>query len=236
MDIKEFSNGFDTLVNSYRRFRDFDKREPVDTIDFNEYEKSVFLTKAQLELVVSLYNGKNQFGDSFERTEELRRYLDNLVKSVVLTSPVAGEPVSSASVFYQLPDDIAYITLEQATYSEPDTCWDGKTAGVYPVMQDEYDRIRHNPFRGPTHGRVLRLDSGNSVVELVSKHPIGSYFIRYVSRPEPIILEDLPNGLSIDGQTQAHECMLNPMLHQRILERAVVLALNSKRINTETTS
>ena len=140
MTTKEFSDGFDTLVNSYRRFKDFDKMESLDSLDFNEYEKSVYLTKAQLELVVSLYSGKNQFGDSFERTEELRRYLDSLVKTVVRTSNVAGEPVDSNSMFYKLPDDIAYITLEQVTYSQPGTCWDGKRAGVIPVRQD---RGRH---------------------------------------------------------------------------------------------
>ena len=47
MGIEDFSNGFDTLVNSYRRFRDFDSMEASDTIEFDEYEKSLFLTKAQ---------------------------------------------------------------------------------------------------------------------------------------------------------------------------------------------
>lgn len=232
MTTKEFSDGFDTLVNSYRRFKDFDKMESLDSLDFNEYEKSVYLTKAQLELVVSLYSGKNQFGDSFERTEELRRYLDSLVKTVVRTSNVAGEPVDSNSMFYELPDDIAYITLEQVTYSQPGTCWDGKRAGVIPVRQDEFDRIRNNPFRGVTNKRVLRLDSGENITELVSKHPIGSYLIRYVSKPNPIVLEDLPEGLSVDGETEKHECELNPMVHQQILERAVALAISSKRIYT----
>lgn len=236
MTLGEFSNGFDTLVSSYMRFKDFDKRETLDSIEFDEFEKSTFLTKAQLEVIVSLYNGKNQFGDSFERTEEMRRYLDSLVKTEVLTDTTTGTPVSSASVFYTLPEDIAFITLEQVTYSEPGTCWDGMTVGVYPVRQDEFDRIRRNPFRGPKDDRVLRLDSGLSVSELVSSHPIASYLVRYVAKPSPIILEDLPNNLSIDGESQAHECEFNPMIHQMILERAVALALNSKRIYTNTTN
>ena len=59
MAREEFSNGFDVLVNSYKRFKDFDKQELLDSIEFNEYEKSLFLTKAQEELVISLYNGRN---------------------------------------------------------------------------------------------------------------------------------------------------------------------------------
>jgi hypothetical protein len=47
MTTGEFSNEFDTLVSSYRRFRDFDHHEPIDTIEFDEYEKSFFLTEAQ---------------------------------------------------------------------------------------------------------------------------------------------------------------------------------------------
>jgi hypothetical protein len=46
MTIEEFSENFDTLVSSYRRFKAFDGKEILDSIEFNEYEKSVFLTKA----------------------------------------------------------------------------------------------------------------------------------------------------------------------------------------------
>jgi hypothetical protein len=37
-------------------------------LNFDEYEKSVFLTKAQEELVIHYYTGKAT-GDSFEDTE-----------------------------------------------------------------------------------------------------------------------------------------------------------------------
>jgi len=232
MTTKEFSEGFDTLVSSYMRFKDFDNKEIMDSIEFDEYEKSVFLTKAQKEIVISLYSGKNQYGDSFERTEEMRRYLDPLVRTMVQTDTVDGESVNENSVFYVLPEDIAYITLEQVIISEPNSCWDGKRINVRPVRQDEYDRIKDNPFRGVTDNRVLRLDAGIGTVELISKHNIGSYLVRYVSRPEPIVLEDLPNGLSVEGYSNEQPCLLDQMLHQQILERAVVLALNSKRIYT----
>ena len=36
MTIQEFSNQFDTLVSSYRRFKDFDNKESLDTIEFDE--------------------------------------------------------------------------------------------------------------------------------------------------------------------------------------------------------
>ena len=84
MSTEEFSNGFDILVDSYRRFKDFDDRMLLDTIEYSEYEKSVYLTKAQEALVQEVYSGKST-ADSFERTEEVRRQLDALVQQVAFS-------------------------------------------------------------------------------------------------------------------------------------------------------
>lgn len=237
MTLEEFSNGFDTLVNSYRRFKDFDKQEILDSIDFNEYEKSLYLTEAQEELVVSFYNGKNSYGDSFESTEEMRRYLDILVKTKVFTKDedgIDGIGVSDNSIFFKLPDDLAFITLEQITYGDESLgCYNGTRADVYPVTQDEYSRIKDNPFRGPTKYKAIRIDTGDNVVELVSKYNIEKYLIKYLSKPEPIILEDLPNDLTIRGVNKQNECKLNSILHRTILERAVQMALQSKGISVK---
>ena len=59
-------------------------------LEFDEYEKSVFLTKAQEELVISIYDGKNLSGESFENTEEARRSLSSLVKTFTTTAQVDG--------------------------------------------------------------------------------------------------------------------------------------------------
>lgn len=236
MTNEEFSNGFDILVNSYRRFKDFDKQESLDSIEFDEYEKSVYLTKAQEELVINFYNGKNPYGDSFESTEEMRRYLDALVKTKVFTMADALRSigVSANSVLFQLPDDLAFITMEQITYDDEKLgCYNGSTADVYPVTQDEYSRVKDNPFRGPTKYKAIRLDSGNKTVELVLKYAIKEYLIKYLSKPEPIILETLPNGLTIEGASEQTECKLNSVLHHTILERAVQMALQSKGISVK---
>ena len=236
MTNEEFSNGFDILVNSYRRFKDFDKQESLDSIEFDEYEKSVYLTKAQEELVINFYNGKNPYGDSFESTEEMRRYLDALVKTKVFTMADAlrGIGVSSNSVLFQLPDDLVFITMEQITYDDEKLgCYNGSTADVYPVTQDEYSRVKDNPFRGPTKYKAIRLDSGNKTVELVLKYAIKEYLIKYLSKPEPIILETLPNGLTIEGASEQTECKLSSVLHHTILERAVQMALQSKGISVK---
>lgn len=236
MTIQEFSNAFDTLLNSYNTQTQFGEQASKREIVLDEYEKSLYLTRAQEEIVVNLYNGRNPYGITFEGTEELRRYLEGLVKTKKYLSEdtIESTGVNKNSVFFRLPEDIAFITLEQVIFDDELLgCYDGSVASVYPITQDEYERVKNNPFRGPTKYKVIRLDPGDNLVELVSKYKIGTYLLRYLSRPNPIILEDLPNELTINGKNTERECKLNPILHDTILTRAVQLALQSKGISVD---
>jgi hypothetical protein len=236
MTLAEFSNGFDILVSSYRRFKDFDNKEMLDSIEFDEYEKSFYLTKSQEELIHSYYDGKNIYGDSFESTEELRRQLDILVETKVyqIDEAIQSTAVNSNSVFFTLPNNLDFIVMEQITFADTSLgCYNGTTVKVQPIKHDEYSNIKNNPFKGPNKYKAIRLDSGNNVVEIISQYDFNQYLIRYIRKPSPIILETLPNGLTIDGENEATECELNPILHNNILERAVLMALRAKGINTE---
>jgi hypothetical protein len=235
MTNSEFSNAFTVLLNSYSQQASFGEEASKGDIVLNEYEKSLYLTKAQEEIVTNLYNGKNPYGDSFEGTEEMRRYLDALVSTKVYSSEDTVEvdtKVSPNSVFYKLPDDLAFITMEQVKFGDKSLgCFNGSFANVYPVTQDEYSRVKNNPFRGPTRYKVLRLDAGEKLVELVSKYGIEEYLVRYMKKPTPIILESLPDEITIEGVNEETECALNSTLHNTILERAVQMALQSKGIS-----
>lgn len=236
MTTEEFSASFDTLLNSYASKAQFGDDASRQEIVLDEYEKSVFLTLSQEETAVNIYNGKNPYGDSFESTEEIRRYLDNLVRTKVYNSDeqVEGIKLSPNSVFYKLPSDIAFITMEQITYDDESLgCYNGSTAAVYPVTQDEFSKVKNNPFRGPTKYKAIRLDYGNNTVELIAKFNIGEYMLKYLAKPSPIILEDLPDGLKIEGENKKSECKLNSILHRIILERAVILALQSRGISAK---
>lgn len=236
MTTEEFSNEFDTLVSSYRRFKDFDAKEILDSIEFDEYEKSVFLTKAQEELITSYYSGRNSNLYSFEKTEEIRRYLSSLIRTAEIT-PVEDTSnytkVTPDAQVFSLPYDVWFITYESATFgTNENPCISGKTAEVVPVMQDYFHRVRKNPFRGPSKRRVLRLDIEGKEVELVSNYPVSKYLIRYIVKPAPIVLTKL-NGISVDGISSAQTCELEESLHRPILDLAVRLALQSKGINLE---
>ena len=71
MNVQEFSNSFDTLLQPYIAKESFSEQ---NNLAFDEYEKSVFLTKAQEQIVLELYQ-------ELEQSEEVRKYLSNLIKT-----------------------------------------------------------------------------------------------------------------------------------------------------------
>ena len=219
MDV---SDGFSTLLNSFGI---------TPNITLDEYEKSTFLTNAQEQLIIDIYSGRNViYGKSFEQTEEIRRYLSNLVETYETSTKVTGKlGLSQDSVFFEIPQDTWFITYEVAFLKDSRLgCLDGIEASVVPLPQDDLYRAKDNPFRGPSKDRVLRLDIKSDLAELISKYNVDKYLMRYISQPTPIILVDLPDGLSINGVSTESECELNPVVHRAILERAVQLAIISK--------
>lgn len=222
MTLDDFSNGFDTLLGSYT----------VDNpLVFDEYVKSLFLTKAQKEIVESFYTGRTSDGESFESTEEMRRTLANLVAEEEL-KPIDGYTdgfigVHEHSEFFELPNDLWFITYEAANVMSS-RCKKIIQQDIIPVTQDDYHKTKRNPFRGLNSRRALRLDMSDNVVEIVSEEHIDSYYIRYMKKLRPIILIDLPDGLTIEGRSQASSCELHETIHSKILDRAVAMAVQSR--------
>ena len=237
MTTEEFSDAFDTLVNSAANVDNFGSID--STLKFDEYEKSYFLTKAQEEVVRELYTGKNRFGESFEKTEELRRLLNNLV--VTHKQPLSKENYNDLALTdksYLVPifDDVMYIIYEAVRLKDDSLgCYSGTVINVQPITHDEYNKIKDNPFRGPTRYKALRLDTNDeqptNCVEIISKYSCDEYIVRYLKKLNPIILVDLgDSNVSIDGKTEKKDCELNSILHEYILERAVDMALRTKGI------
>lgn len=219
MNIEQFSAEFDVLLNSYSII-------PVDgTTDplaFSEYEKSVFLTKAQDSLAIDLYSGRNSLGISFESTEEARRYLAELVQEF---TEVINTPATTIEV--EIPKDLWFITYEECKLSDETLgCLNGTYSLVTPVREDELYKIQRNPFKGASEKRVLRIDVNNKI-KLISKFKIGEYHCNYITRPTPIILTNI-GDLNISGYSEPMECALNSNIHNLIVEVAVRLALMSK--------
>ena len=242
MTCEQMSNEFDTLLNSYSNQAFFGEGSSRFDVVLDEYEKSVFLTQAQKQFVIGYYNGKNNLGFSFEEKEQIREAIDSLVKTKILEQ-VGNEDVPDSAKhlfdnkhkfsFYTIPDNLLFIVFEEIKFSSYlSDCNKDASALVIPSTHDELWHRLQNPFRGPSKKRVLRLNVEDNLVELVSDYPIGSYMLRYIEEPNPIILVELPDGLSIDGKTAVQSGSLPDFLHEEIVERAVTLILQSKSIIT----
>lgn len=206
MTTQEFSIEFDILYNNLAS----NTAPPL-----NEYEKSVFLTKAQSDIVIELYSGRNNLGLSYESSEEVRNYLKGLLIKKENTFGYSQQ----SYIELAFPSDIMFITREEL---------DG--VPVIPISQDEYNRIKNNPFKGPSLRRALRIVQSNSKIILWFKSPSTkdhTYIAYGISRPYPIILDGIDDPtLTIEGMTTdtPRECILDASLHRMILDRAVLYA------------
>ncbi len=228
MTTTEFSNEFDIL---------YDNVATKGAPGLDLYEKSVFLTNAQLEIVKNRYMGQNKYQAGFDGNEKRRIDLKELIRnyetSTLITSTIG---LSNLSKFYGLPNDLFLVVQEQVTFeSTTDDCINDKVVKVVPKTYDEYNVQIRNPFKKPSDELVWKLDYSkqNNIgnVELISKHDIKKYQMRYLKFPNPIILTSLTTGdfvgmeLSINNQTTEQTSELDESIHDEILNRAVELAV-----------
>ena len=221
MNAQEFSNTFDTLLQPYITKESFSEQ---NNLAFDEYEKSIFLTKAQEQIVLELYQ-------ELEQSEEVRKYLSNLIKTANF-APIGEQDESLINSNFksykvELRDTILFMIYEQCTLSDENNCINGRIVSVVPTIHDDLDKVLKNPFKSPNSRKVIRLDFDNKI-ELISKYNISNYKVRYLKKPNPIILVKLEDNLSIDNNTEVSSGETNPILHERIVQRAVQLAVQSK--------
>ena len=222
MNVQEFSNSFDTLLQPYIAKESFSEQ---NNLAFDEYEKSIFLTKAQEQIVLELYQ-------ELEQSEEVRKYLSNLIKTDNYV-PVGEQDETLInnnfkSYKVEVSNDILFMIYEQCTLSDENNCINNKIVSVVPTIHDDLDKVLKNPFKSPNSRKVIRLDFDNKI-ELISKYSISNYKVRYLKKPNSIILIALEDNLSINnGDTKVSNGETNPILHERIVQRAVQLAVQSK--------
>ena len=106
MNIQEFSNTFDTLLNSYSNQAAFGEGSSRADIALDEYEKSVLLTHAQ-DIVVKQYFDRtlNQQGQGFD--DSVKRQIDFSAlianKSIKVKIPVISQKVNCPAII--LPEN-----------------------------------------------------------------------------------------------------------------------------------
>ena len=141
--------------------------------------------------------------------------------------------IDERSFVYEFPSDV-FIVINESYTLDSSTSSIGKYQ-IIPLRYDEYTRLMSKPYKRPLKNQAWRLINSGSVsgndynkyVEIITPPGVsgGTYNIRYIRRPHPIIIGDL-DGLTIGGfeYNASNECELDPILHEDILQRAVELA------------
>lgn len=227
MELNEWSPRFDTLYNNLMS----NQAPGVD-----EYEKSVLLTKAQDQVLKNHFNPKgNKYQEGYD--ESPKRQMDFSMLTVVKNYTqktdsnaqhlhTGQNATSSVSVLFDFPSDAFIILNEQLLVTRNGG---DKYLMVVPIDRVTFDMKMSKPFKYPLKHQAWRLLTSISDTRCVEVVPgpndtVKNYIIRYLKRPNPIILEDLPDGLTINGESTAMNCSLDENLHEEILQRAVELA------------
>jgi len=226
MTTKEFKNEFMIHYNAIAS-------NSAPSID--DYELSVYLTKAQLEIIKNYYNPlgnkyKKGFEDNTKRRVDLKELIIDYKSRIKINST---KHIIPSSQFFTIPDDV-FLTLYETVKVSSNDCFNDTNISVYIKTHDEFNVQYSNPFKRPDKKHVWRIDYStideNKVVELISNYDIQEYQLRYLKYPSPIIITNLSTSfpgenLSIDGQTAEQTCLLHDELHREILDRAVEIAL-----------
>lgn len=158
MTTQEFSNEFEVLYNNI-----MSNQAP----GLDEYEKSVFLTKAQEELVRDYFNSRNVknaqgFDDSQKRQYDFSTLLsgaelydcaDN-IRALAASNLIAFNPVfDNRSRVYLAPSDLFLAINESIEDSAK------RRYSVLPISYDEYNRLMSKPYGFPLKRQAWRIIS-----------------------------------------------------------------------------
>ena len=156
MTPTEFSNQFDLLFNNISS-----NQAP----GLNEYEKSVFLTKAQDEIVKNYFqpesNG-NTVKKGFDDTAIRQMDFSDLIMSKTLEEENEEPDVDPRALVYKITkDDRVYIIINESLYLMANNK-DGKLEvkgirQVVPIKYTEYMRLMSKPFKEPLKNMAWRI-------------------------------------------------------------------------------
>lgn len=223
MTAAEFKNEFNIAYNNIMS----GAAAPLD-----DYEISVFLTKAQEEIVLSLYSGRPSGILQIEQQEETRRYLNDLIKREKIAITLDPNIKYNGFDIYvaSRPSSLWFILNEKVTNNITSGCYKGKDMIVVPLRFDDIDRITKSPFKRPNNKKAYRLDitGGDRFnphqIEILTSVPIKDYTVVYLKKPDPIIVS-LLTPLTIDGlSTTSTAFDLPASLHRKIVIRAAEIA------------
>lgn len=158
MTTQEFSNEFDVLYNNI-----MSNQAP----GLDEYEKSIFLTKAQEELVRDYFNSRNVknaqgFDDNQKRQYDfstllssitLSDFIDTYIALLSIDNDIYNTTFDSRAKIYIAPSDLFLVINESIEDSAK------RRYSVLPISYDEYNRLMLKPYGFPLKRQAWRIIS-----------------------------------------------------------------------------
>lgn len=210
MTVQEFSHEFDVLYNNITN---------GVAPGVNEYEKSVFLTRAQYQFVQDILIGNTTTGDSADSSTITKSQLQPLYESaIVLFLPDNQD---------NYPSDVLHLLSTYLELNVPNS--EGIKIPVLPVSYDDLNNIINNPFYSSKRKAYMVQTKDNTYNiyyqgQLV-KNINYALHINYIRNPKPILLCNLEDDFEIDGHFEEQTSELPEFTHFEILKRAIQMAL-----------
>ena len=175
-------------------------------------------------------------GNVFSYTQdELRALMAVSLSNVTLQKVSESATFDDRGILYNLPSDLLFMLNEKLEVTNGSI---KKKYVVIPINYREYDRENSKPYSQPYKKQCWRLFQNVQGFDILSEiipvwdaindTSVVEYKVRYVRRPQPIVLVNLPDDLEIDGKREITQCEVSEVLHMEILNKAVELALTFK--------
>lgn len=153
MTVNEFSNQFDLLYNNITS-----NQAP----GLNEYEKSIFLTKAQDEIVKNYFEANSQgntIKKGFDDTAIRQMDFSDLISCMDYENGIMGESiVDPRAIIYDIPkNDNVYIVINESLHLMGDNGIVKGIRQIVPITYLDYSRLMSKPFKEPLKNQAWRL-------------------------------------------------------------------------------
>ena len=180
---------------------DYQLGKTVSGIVLDEYNKSLYLTKAQFVFITNVLK-EYEYGDAMRHILSPLLIEANPTSTGVITGqpippvPPDVNPTPGPDIGFQyehsVPENILAIVFEVLNYIP-----------VVPLDTNDIHYTLHNPFAKPDENIAYRVTYSNKF-DLYTTSLVDDYSYIYCQEPDPIILEDLTasfGSLNISGKT-----------------------------------
>lgn len=226
MTYKELSDAFDIYSNRYS------ESKYASLLFFDEYEKSLLITKAANEIVKELL-------PFYDKNEKIKKQLLQITRSAQISSQSVVNNdlrLKKDSIVYELPDDVLYVVAQSLRNSTG-----AIIKRIKPLQDDESYYTFDNPFRSSDRGYAWavglsinvegQIKEYSEIITSVLSSTNPEYYLKYICKVPAFIVTDNLLEASICGMSTNDNTLAEAplgMLHEKILDRAISIGYMSK--------